>query len=441
MGGLWGLRFLVGGVSRFALRTMMTDPYLENLAELVSATQRSGVQNILESNLRAERAEVLLRPLGSPRKFLNFEGLMFVSSHLDRQPLPHTIPVHTGVAIGPRAAKPLRIETPLIVSGMAYKTALSAPMKCALATGSTLAGTATNTGEGPFLAKERALADRLIVQYPRIPLYRTVAMLTQADALEVQIGQGAQAGQGQAPYPHLVRTELPSLRKTEDLPKIISYLKEVGGGVPVGVKYSFTNNLEREIDLCLQAGVDFLALEGAEAASVGAAPILQDDFGLPTLMGLSRAVKHLAARGMEGKVSLIVSGGFTSPGQCLKALALGADAIYLGTMSLFAASHTQTLKALPWEPPTQVAVYKGKKAKRFNPQLGGRHLGNYLISCTEEIKEGVRALGKHALHQVNASDLVSLDELTSQVTGVPLAYKKTTDSNGKVRASVRSGGK
>ncbi|MCK9525855.1 MAG: FMN-binding glutamate synthase family protein, partial [Limnochordia bacterium] len=80
MGGLWGLRFLVGGVSRFALRTMMTDPYLENLAELVSATQRSGVQNILESNLRAERAEVLLRPLGSPRKFLTFEGLMFVSS-------------------------------------------------------------------------------------------------------------------------------------------------------------------------------------------------------------------------------------------------------------------------------------------------------------------------------------------------------------------------
>jgi len=69
----------------------------------------------------------------------------------------------------------------------------------------------------------------------------------------------------------------------------------------------------------------------------------------------------------------------------------------------------------------------------LNWKLGARHLANYLISCTEEIKEGVRALGKRALLQVDASDLVSLDEVTSQITGIPLAYSRRT-----VRARIPS---
>lgn len=430
------MRALTAGLSRFALKTLMTDPYLENLTELLSATKRTGLQDILETNLRAEKAEVLQRPLGTPRKFLDFEGLMFVSSHLDRQPLPDTIPIQTEVVIGPQARKPLRIETPLMISALAYKTAVTEQLKYALAAGSKLAKTSTNTGEGPYLPRERDLADLLIVQYPRIPLYRTLDMLTQADALELQLGQGATGGAKQAPYPHLIRTELPALREPQDLPKVVRFLKEAGAGVPVGVKFSFTNNLEREMDLCLEAGVDYLALEGAQAATVAGPPILQDDFGLPTIIGLSRAVRHLELRGVQDKVSLIVSGGFTSPGQCLKALALGADAIYLGTMMLFAASHTQSLKAVPWEPPTQVAVYGGKVSKKFNWKTGSQHVANYLISSTEEIKQGVRALGKHALHQVNSLDLVSLDAYTSEVTGVPLAY-----SNVSVRATLRSEGK
>ena len=89
------------------------------------------------------------------------------------------------------------------------------------------------------------------------------------------------------------------------------------------MKFAFSHYLEDDIDICLDAGVDFLALEGAEAATVGAPPILEDDFGLPTLIGLCRAVEHLKAKEPEGRVSLIVGGGFTSQGQCLKALALG----------------------------------------------------------------------------------------------------------------------
>lgn len=435
VGGFTALRFFAGQVVRQGVKIVMTDPYLENLAELLSATKRTGVQTILETNLRAQKAEVLKRPLGSPRRFMDFDGLMFISAHLDREPLPHTIPIQTETVIGPKSKKPLVVSTPLLVSGMAYKKALTDRTKYALALGSRLAGTATNTGEGPFLPKERELARHLIVQYPRLPLHRTVEMLAQADALEIQLGQGASAGGAQAPYPHLVRPELPPLRKSSDLPKVVRFLKQVGGGVPVGIKFSFTHNLEREIDLCLEAEVDYLALEGAKAATVAAPPILEDDFGLPTIMGLCRAVEHLRARGMHGRVSLIVSGGFFSPGQCLKALALGADAIYMGTMPLYALSHTQTTRTIPWEPPTQLVVEGGKQSQTLNWKQAGKNLGNYLISCTEEIKEGVRALGKHALHQVDRSDLIAVDPMTSEVTGIPLAYSK-----GTVRAFAPSKG-
>lgn len=402
----------------------MTDPYLENLAELLTATKRTGVQNILEMSFRAEQKEVIKRPLGTPRKFLDFTGLMFISAHLDRVPLSSTVPIDTRVVIGPMAQKPLSVRIPLLVSGMAYQRALSAAMKYAFAVGSSQAGTATNTGEGPYLPKERALAAKLIVQYPRTPFDRDLAMLATADAIEVQIGQGASGGGAQAPYPQKTQTALPALKHPRELPRLVQFLKGAGRGVPVGVKFSFTDNLEREIDLCLEAGVDYLALEGAQAATVASPPILEDDFGLPTLMGLCRAVDHLKARQMHRKVSLIVSGGFINPGQCLKALALGADAIYLGTTALFAASHTQSLKAIPWEPPTQVAVFNGKLNKRFNWKQGATHLGNFLISSTEELKEGVRALGKRALQDVDHRDLIALDETTSSITGIPLAYAK-----------------
>ena len=95
VGGLTALRFFAGQLVRQSVKIVMTDPYMENLAELLSASKRTGIQTIAETNLRAQKAQVLQRPLGSPRKFFDFDGLMFVSAHLDRQALPHTIPVDT----------------------------------------------------------------------------------------------------------------------------------------------------------------------------------------------------------------------------------------------------------------------------------------------------------------------------------------------------------
>ena len=167
-----------------------------------------------------------------------------------------------------------------------------------------------------------------------------------------------------------------------------------------------------------------LALEGTQAATIGAAPILEDDFGLPTIIGLCRAVEHLEQRGVKDEISLIVSGGFFTPGDMLKALALGADAVYIGSVALFALTHTQSFKALPFEPPTQVVWARGKYASRFNWKEGAKSVAKFITSCTLEMMEGVRALGKTSIHQVDRSDLVSLDEATAAVTRIPTAWSR-----------------
>lgn len=112
----------------------------------------------------------------------------------------------------------------------------------------------------------------------------------------------------------------------------------------------------------------------------------------------------------------------STPGDYLKALALGADAVAIGTTALFAVAHSQITKSLPFEPLTQLLWYGGKQARRFDAERGARDLANYLRSCTREMSEAVRALGKSSLSAVGREDLVALDDLTAQITGLPLAY-------------------
>ena len=134
-----------------------------------------------------------------------------------------------------------------------------------------------------------------------------------------------------------------------------------------------------------------------------------------------RAVRHLERLGARGQVSLIVGGGLGRPGDYLKCLALGADAVYVGTSALFAAAHTQVSKVLPWEPPTELIYDKGSLSDRFDVAAGAHSLANFLKASAEEMAVGVRALGKDALAEVGRSDLVALDDETARLTGLPVA--------------------
>jgi len=205
------------------------------------------------------------------------------------------------------------------------------------------------------------------------------------------------------------------------LPPLIRYLRELTGGVPIGAKIAAGNDLEKDLEILVEAGVDFIAIDGAEAATKGSPPILQDDFGIPTVFAVNRAAHFLLEQGVKDKVSLIVGGGLYTPGSFMKMLALGADAVYIGTIALFAMAHTQVLKAMPFEPPPQVVFAQSHFADRLNVKKAADSLAYFLIACNEEIMEGVRALGKTSLADVNRQDLAALEPQISEALGIPLA--------------------
>lgn len=447
----WGLTWVSRTIFKkafgSAVSELMTNKYHKNLWELVSAATKVGPQTIVETSMRAEYGVSPNRPLGTPRKLPNFDNLMFNFAQLNEFPIPLNVPVDTKTVIGPRAKRPLVLETPIIIGGMAYGLALSERAKIGLALGASLANTATNTGEGPFLASERKAAKKLILQYNRGSWSKSPDIIKQADMIEIQLGQGAMGGSG-----HVMKSQeidlklrwqlglmpgedavshaiLPGMSHPRDLRKIVDHLRRTSNGVPIAVKLAAGKNLELDLDWVLESGVDAIAVGTAQGGTKGTPPILQDDFGLPNIYALCRTTNHLIKRGMKNRVSLILAGGLYTPGHFLKALALGADAVYIGSIALFAMSHTTVLNALPFEPPTQVVWYDGEFQNKLNPRKAGRYLGEFINACTQEMSEGARALGKKSIHKVDLSDLFALDEVTAQLVGVPLASEPAIDQD------------
>ncbi|HZW83968.1 MAG TPA: FMN-binding glutamate synthase family protein [Candidatus Deferrimicrobium sp.] len=434
-------KLIIKQVFGHIIRTIMTDPYEENILELYSAGKRMGLQKIMEANLRSEFGKAPLRPFGSPLKFPGFDDLLFDVAQLHILPIEESTSVDMKVVIGPRAKKPLILDMPIMIGGMAYGFALSAKAKIALARGASLAGTATNSGGGAFLQAERDNAKHFILQYNRAFWNKDAETLRKADAIEIQLGQGSMAGlshsmpakdidqelQTAFPIPPgcdaVVQARFPDVQEPSDFSSLVQKIRQQVDGVPVGVKLAGGKNLELDLKILLDAGVDFIVLGGAQAGTHGSPPSISDSYGLPTLFNLVRARKFLELHNAVGKVSLIVSGGISDPGEMLKALALGADALYIGTAAIFAISHTQVLKALPWEPPTQIVWYNAKYSSRFDENKGAQNLANYLKACAQEMADGLRVMGKTSLKELSKKDLFGLSKSIAEITGVTLAYQ------------------
>ncbi len=438
--GLFFTRPIIRWIVRSVVKRLMTDRYAENIWEIVTASVRLNPIINIENSLRAETGKIIKRPFGSPRKFLNFDGLIFSPAQVSILPTPENLTIDTKIVIGPSAKKPLDLDIPILLGAMGYGVAMSEKIRIALAKGTAAAGTATNAGEGGFLPEDRAHAKYLILQYGKAKWSKDPEILKQADAIEIHLGQGAHASASSQIQPHYLQGKareimglkpgetaiLPSRHKEinepGDLTTVVDYLRSITGGVPIGVKICASQRLEEDLEICIQSKVDFISIDGGQAGTKGSPPILEDDFGLPTIYALSRAVHYLKKRGVKEQITLLIGGGFFTPGDCLKALALGADAVYMATAPLFAMTHIQATKTLPFEPPTEIIFYSGSLKDQFDAEEAACHLKNFFHSFVEEMKIGVQALGKTSIQQVNAEDLVALDEWTSQVTQVPLAY-------------------
>lgn len=429
-------RTWVQKIFNYVLGRLLQDEYSENLMEFWSAVRRTSVQNIVEMSLRAETGEIIKRPLGSPKSFNHYDNLMFVPAQMTRLPIEPLVPVDMKVTLGPVAEKPMRINIPLIIGGMGYGVALSEEAKIALAKAAKELGTAMNSGEGPFLAEERKAAGKYIWQIGRSSYGRNPQAIMTSDMIEVQMGQGSRIGghimdpknvQGKAqklmgvsPHdPIVFGAVTPGITNPWDWPQYVKRLREEAKGKPIGLKIMAGGRIEADLAVVIEAGFDYIAIGGSQGGTSGSSPTISDDFGIPSINALVRTQRYLKEQGVRKDISLIVEGGYQTPGECLKALALGADAIYLGTIPLFALAHKQLGAVLPWEPLTQLVWYNGKYKQRLDIDLAAKSVVNVLKSFTLEMEEGVRAVGKTSLQELGPNDLIALDDWTAEYTGVP----------------------
>lgn len=446
----WMMMKLMDPTIDEAMVKMLTEDYPDNPFLMVTVTEKLSPRAMMEAAMRAEVGKELTRPLGSPVVLSPWDKVLLNPKQLFQLPISDYTQVDTKTVIGPKAKKPLTLQIPIMITGMSYGGSLSLPMKVALAKGATIAGTSTNTGESAVTNEERDAAGLLIGQYHRGGQLTGQEQLSRLDAIEIQLGQGAWGGAVDEPMQskqigehlrkawHLekgqdatVYARMPGKNTTQDYIKMINDMK-AQYDVPVGVKIAGTDYIEYELAVIAQTNADYIVIDGSEGGTAVSNPTLQDNVGLPTFHTLVRTVDWLIKNNLRDRFSLIVTGGLTTPGHFLKAMALGADAIYIGTIALLAAMHTQITKTLPQAPPSQMALYTGHMTDKLDIDLAADHLAKFLNSCSIEMQLAAQAVGKSVLHDLDRSDLVTVEKDLAEFAGIRYAGSHRDDTKSTV---------
>lgn len=429
-----------------SVKDLFTKDYAENDYINITASQKLGVKNIVDCQLRAEKGKVLSIPYGSNIKFSPWNEILLNPRQLFEMPTEDVNMIKTEVVIGKKAKRPLKLSMPIMITGMSYGGSLSLRMKIALAKGSAIVGTSTNTGESVLAHEVRGNAKYVIGQIHRAGLMKEED-LKQLDAIEIRFEQGAWGGLTESTmYAKDIRNRLrgewevdegedvrfkarvKGINSKEDLIKLVNKLKK-DYEVPIGIKIAGTDFIEQELDIITSTNCDYIVIDGCEGGTAKAPPTLEDHMGLPTMHSLIRTVNYLEKYNIRDKYDLIITGGLTNPGQFLKALALGADAVYIGSIALFAAIHNHAIKAMPYYPPTQLALYTGKVAHKLDIDLAAKSLSNFLISCNEEIKLVLQGMGKKDINDLSKLDLVSLNKDISNYANIRYALEERINNN------------
>lgn len=417
---------------------LMKDPYRENLWELAIGMTRIPPHILMDLEQRAEKGSLVERPLGSVVRITDLTGVAFNPAQIVRPALGPDEPVDATVTLGPRAMQPLQLNTPIIVSAIGYGISISKPFAMALAQGASEAGAAFNAGSGPVLPEVLERANPIILQYTGNPWNQDIAKLVQADAIEIRLGHGARAALGRRLPTHTLPDEarrlmgisddeesieifssLTEMNSPEQLQQLVTLLKSLIGSKPVGFKIVATNDIERELDILIQAGADFVAIDGCEGGTYSSPPIVADDFGMSSFYVLQRAVTYLENNQLKDSISIIVGGGLRTPGEMLKALAFGADAVYIGSTAMMGTTHSQMDKAIPFEPIPHFIWSDSPRVEDFDIDLGAKTLANLIRASTEEMKEAARALGKSSLRSIDRSDLFARTPEAARLFNLP----------------------
>src|SRR3954464_14515211 len=414
-------------------------------------------RNAIHEIQRAAREGIYdIRGWGAKRKVPHFDDLLLLGASVSRYPLEgYRERCDTDVLLGTRyASKPLELKIPITIAGMSFG-ALSAPAKEALGRAATEGGTSTTTGDGGMTAEERRSSETLVYQLLPSRYGMNPDDLRRADAIEIVVGQGAKPGGGGMLLGHKISDRVAAMRDLpkgidqrsasrhpdwtgpDDLEIKIGELREITDWEkPIFVKVGATRTYY-DVQLAVKAGADVIVLDGMQGGTAATQEVFIEHVGIPTLPAVVLAVKALEELGMHRKVQLIVSGGIRTGADVAKALALGADAVSIGVAALIAlgdnspdlADEYAKIGSAPgyyddWQAgldPAGISTQDEDLAARFDPELGGRRLANYLRTMVLEAQTLARACGKSHLHNLEPEDMVALTLEASAMARVPLA--------------------
>ena len=438
-------------------------------AELHSRLRESATfpRSVIAEIQRAARTGIYdIRGFGAKRSVPSFDDLLFLGASMSRYPLEgYRERCDTSVTLGTRyATKPIELKIPITIAGMSFG-ALAAPAKEALGRGASIAGTSTTTGDGGMTHEEREHSKILVYQVLPSRYGMNPDDLRRADAIEVVVGQGAKPGGGGMLLGQKISERVAGMRDLppgidqrsacrhpdwtgpDDLKIKIQELREITEWEkPIYIKIGAARTYY-DTALAVKAGADVIVLDGMQGGTAATQEVFIEHVGIPTLPALRQAVEALQELDMHRKVQLIVSGGIRSGADVAKALAMGADAVSIGVAALIALGDNspdledqyQQLGSSAgyyddWHEgrdPSGISTQDEKLAARFDPQLGGQRLANYLRVLTLETQTLARANGKSHVHNLEPQDLVALTIEAAAMAKVPLAGTDWIPGHGK----------
>ena len=381
----------------------------------------------------AVSGKTIIGAMGTTMAMPNWDDILILGAQLNPAPLLDDEPVITTVVIGKNAKRPLIAENPIFVSHMSFG-ALSAETKVALAKATAMSGSVQESGEGGILPAERAAADKYIFEYIPNKYSVTDENLRNSDAIEIKIGQGTKPGMGGHLPAEKVTPEIaairnkplgqdihspskfPEIRTKEDLKALVAELRNRSDGRPIGIKIA-AGRIERDLEFCVFAEPDFITIDG-RGGGTGASPyLLREATSVPTIYALHRARKYLDSIGAKD-ISLIITGGLRVSSDFAKAIAMGADAVAVGTGALIAAACQQYRICGSGKCPMGIATQDPELRARLKVEAAAQRVANYLNVSLSELRSYARITGHRRLHDLSVNDLCTISREISEHTNI-----------------------